>query len=79
MQLGFTMTASKHFRKFRLDRLYFRYLKGTKFERMNVVELASFLEHKKIISLVLINEELRYEQIKNISRQDFLNLMKGSL
>lgn len=63
-----------------MDRLYHRYLKGTKFEQMDLVQLAMILDYKNIIRLVEAQDGLfRYEQVKNISRQDFLNLMKERL
>lgn len=69
----------KHNRCFRLDRLFFRYLKGTKLEKMNLAEFASILDQKRIINLIITENGLKYEQIKNISRENMLKIIKNEV
>lgn len=63
-------------RTFRIDRLFWRYLKDTPFEFLDLQSLATFLEKQ---SLIRILENERYEQIKNISREKLLLLLKNEV
>lgn len=70
------MTDNKQNRTFRLDRLFWRYLKDTQFEFLDLQSLALFLEKQSFIRIL---ENERYEQIKNISRENLLKLLKNEV
>lgn len=66
--------SEKMARTFSVNRLYHRYIHGTGLD-LTVYEVAKFLERHGVIRLRA--DGMRYEQLKDMFREEFIKLYQG--